>query len=131
MAGKCCLRTHNHRMRRRIDTNHIEWAFSFIGTSATTNAKAAALADSIVDNTIMLTQYGTIQMHNLPWFNRARPQPPQDIPISAIRHKTDILTVGLLCNGKSVFTCQKAGLVLAHAAKWKAQIVKLFRRCSK
>ena len=73
----------------------------------------------------MRTQNSAIQMHDLARLHRARPQPPHNIPIAAIRYKTDILTVRLVRDRKPVFMRQRARLILAHPAKGKAQIIKL------
>ena len=128
MTGKRALRSDDHAVRRGVDGHDIERPFGFISILAPADAKPAPLPNGEINDAVMRAENRAVEMHDLPRLDRAGPEPPHHIAIAAVRHKADILAVGLVGNGQPVFMRQRAGLVLAHPAKRKAQIVELVRR---
>ena len=130
-TGERRLRTNNNLMRCRINADNIERALSLVSVLATANAKAAPLADGIVNYAGVRAKHGAIKMNDLSGLDRAWPQPPHDIAITTIWHETDILTVRLVSHTQAMPVRQLPGFLLAQPPKGKPQIVKLVRRCRK
>ena len=131
MTGKRALRPDNHPVLFGIDSDHIERAFGVIRILAPADAKAATLADGIVDDAVMPTKHRAIKMHNLTHLDGAGAKPPHDITIAPVRHETDILAVRFVGHRQPQPMCQFTRFVLAHAAKRKSQIGQLLSRCGK
>lgn len=89
---------------------------------------AAALADGVVDDAVMLTQHAAVHMDDLARFGRIGAQLADDLGIIAVGHEADVLAVRLVGDGQAEFGCKLTHLRLGHAAKRKADEIELVLR---
>ena len=101
MTGKCALRSDDHTVRGGVDGHDIERPVGFIGVLAPADAKPAPLPDGEIDHAVMRAKNRAVEMHDLPRLDRAWPEPPHHIAVATIRHKADVLTVGLVGHGQT------------------------------
>src|SRR5690606_30732817 len=65
------------------------------------DADAAALADSVVDDTGVTAKHAAVDMDDVAGFRGARLQPLDHIGVPAVRHKADVLAVVLVGDGEA------------------------------
>src|SRR5262249_55569851 len=119
--GKRITRSNNDARARGIQSQN-EQRFTLAGKT-----KAFALADGEMDHAFVAAEYAAILVHDVALPYRFRLQLFHDPVITAFRHKTDVLAVGLVGNRQAKSRGDGAHVALFHAAERKAEKGELFR----
>ena len=63
--------------------------------------QAAALADRVVDDALVAAEVAAVDVHDIAGLQRAGLQTLDDAGVAALRHKANVLAVGLFCDGRA------------------------------
>ncbi len=78
-----------------------------------------------MNDALVLADDAAVEVDDVAWIDRVRPQAADDVGIAPGRHEADILAILLVRDFKTKTPRQFARLRLGHVAERKAQIVEL------
>ena len=85
------------------------------------DAKPAPLADRVMNDALVTAEHAAVDMDDLARRRGARHDAFDHLSIAARRHEADVLAVGLLRNGETVLSRERAHLRLGQIAQREAQ----------